>query len=251
MNKKFFIINFFTVFIIIFLSNGCKNGPTVISYGEPLISAELRTYDSIHLPRAYVKIEGTELLPIVVINYDTLELGNCSPKGQYMWESYFADEVSTDPENEYELMVSHSRGEANATITLPGNFGITSPQEEDTLHLNEDLLINWSSSEGAERYNLRIRLYCYYGDTANPTQSSFRLDTLLSKTQTSLTLQKEKIFSSEIDSVQEGFGYVDISAENGPQVGISAEGNIYGEGVGYFATSNGRAVHLVIEDTSN
>lgn len=251
MNKEFIIINFITVFAIVFLSNGCKNGPTLISYGDPLISAELRTYDSIHLPRAYVEVEGTELLPVVVINYDTLELSNCSPKGQYMWESYFADEVSTDPENEYELMLSHSGGEANATITLPGDFEIVSPQEDDTFYQGEDITVSWSSSENAERYDLYIRLEYVYGDTANPYYNRFYLDTLLSNTNTSITIPKGRIFPPEIDSVLEGNGYVNIHSESGPQVGISAEGNISGEGVGYFAASNGRAVHLVIEDASN
>jgi hypothetical protein len=251
MNKKFFIIPFITIFIIVFLSNGCKNGPTTISYGEPLISAELRRYDKLNVPVARVEVEGTELLPIVTINNHTLELGTCNPRGEYMWESVFTDEVSTDPDNEYELIVSHNGGEARATITLPGDFEITSPQEDDTLYKGEDLTVSWSLSERAERYELHIRLRYYYGDTANPSYNSLYLDTLLSNTDTSITIQKERIFLPEIDFIQEGYGYVDIHSENGPQIGMSAVGNISGEGSGYFNAYIYSNVYFYIENASN
>jgi hypothetical protein len=251
MNKKFFIIPFITIFIIVFLSNGCKNGPTTISYGEPLISAELRKYDKLNAPEARVEVEGTELLPVVTINNDTLELYACDPKGEYMWESVFADEVSTDPDSEYELIVSHNGGEAHGTVKIPGDFEIASPEDEDTLYSNENLTVNWSPSENVERYELRITLNYIYGDTANPYYNRFSLDTLLSNSVTSLTIQKERVFPSEIGPIQEGNGYLYIYATNGPQIGMSAEGNIYGEGIGYFTAIYRRYVRFIIEDASN
>ena len=251
MHKIFFVILFIIISFIVFLSFGCKNGPTTISYGDPLILAELTYYDQFDFPRAEVQVEGTELLPVVTINNDTLELSSCNPEGEYIWESYFRGDVSTAPNNEYELIVSHAGGEATAAITLPGDFELTSIQENDTLNQNEDLIINWSSSEGVEKYNLSVRLYYYYGDTADPTYSSFRLDTILSKMTTGLTLEKEKFFSPEIDSILEGYGYIYLNAENGPQIGTSSEGNISGEGIGYFTAINRLYSNLTIEDASN
>ena len=248
MNKNFIIVNFITVFIIVFLSNGCKNGPTSISYGDPLILAELSKSDYLNTPRAHVEVDGTELLPIVVINNDTLELSYCDPEGEYMWKSFFIEEVSTDPENEYDLVVSHKGGEASATITMPGDFEITSPQEADTFHQGDDLTVSWSSSENAERYDLYVRLEYDYGDTANPYYNRFQLDTFISNADTSITIPKERIFPSEIDSVLEGNGYVNIHSENGPQIGTSAEGNISGEGIGYFNAYIYRNVDFYIED---
>jgi len=198
-----------------------------------------------------VEVEGTELLPIVAINANTLELGDCNPKGEYMWESYFRGEVPINPDNEYELTISHNGGEASATITLPGDFEITSPEEDDTLHQGEDITVSWSQSEGTKRYKLHIRLSYDYGDTANPTYNNFRLDTILSNSNTSIIIQKEKIFPPEIDSVQAGHGFVDISSENGPRIGFSAEGNISGEGIGYFTAYTRRYVYFNIEDASN
>jgi hypothetical protein len=251
MNKRFIIIHIIRVLSTLFLANGCKNGPTTISYGDPLISAELRKFDKVKAPIAYVEVDGTELLPIVAINNDTLELGACNPTSEHMWESYFRCEVSTDPDNEYELIVSHKGGEARATITLPGDFEIISPLEDDTLYQGENLTVNWSLSERAERYELHIRLSYYYGDTANPNHSSFRLDTILSETEAGITIPEEKIFLPDIDSIQEGYGYVDIQSENGPQIGMSAEGNISGEGSGYFNAYIHSNVYFYIEDTSN
>jgi hypothetical protein len=251
MRKKNLVFHFIIISFIVFLSFGCKKGPTAISYGDPSIRAELTYYDQLDLPSASVEVEGTELLPIVTINNDTLELSGCNPKGEYMWESYFRGDVSTTSDNEYELRVSHAGGEATGSITLPGNFEFTSIQEDDTLNQNEDLIVNWNPSEGAEKYNLSVRLSYYYGDTADPTYSSFRLDTILSKMTTVLTLEKEKIFSPEIDSILEGYGYIYLNAENGPQIGASSEGNISGEGIGYFTAVNTRPVSFLIEDASN
>ncbi len=251
MHKIFFVIHFIIISFITFLFFGCKNGPTVISYGDPSIRAELAYYDQLDLPRATVEVGSTELLPIVTINNDTLELSGCNPEGEYMWESYFRGDVSTASDNEYELRVYHTGGEATGSIILPGDFEFTSIQEDDTLNQNEDLIVNWSPGEGAEKYNLSVRLSYYYGDTADPTYSSFRLDTILSKMTTGLTLEKEKIFSPEIDSILEGYGYIYLNAENGPQIGASSEGNISGEGIGYFTAINRLYSHLTIEDALN
>jgi hypothetical protein len=253
MHKNIFIIHFIIISLIVSFFYGCENGPTVINYGDPSIFAELRKSERIGELLADVEVEGTRLIPVVVINDDTLALGACNPKGEYMWGSVFTDEVSIDPDNEYELIVSHNGGEASAAITLPGDFEITSPEEYGTLYTNENLTVNWSQSEGVERYELHISLGYSYGDTANPDFRRFYLDTLLSNTVTSLTVQGERIFPSEIeiDSIQEGNGSLYINAANGPQIGISSEGNISGEGIGYFTALCRRSMHFIIEDASN
>lgn len=251
MNKKFIFVRFIILFLIVFLFYECENGPTAINYGEPFISAELRKEEMREGISTRVEVEGTRLIPIVVINGDTLELSSCDPEGEYMWRSYFVDEVSVDPDKEYELIVSHNRGEAYGTVKLPGDFEITSPKEEDTLYSNEDLTFSWSQSKESERYKLEINLFYYYGDTVNPSYNRFYLDTILSNPDTIITIENEKIFSPEIDSIQEGHGRVYLYSENGPPSGISVEGNISGEGIGYFSAYIYRRVQFVIEDASN
>jgi hypothetical protein len=120
---------------------------------------------------------------------------------------------------------------------MPGDFEITFPQENDTLFLDEDFTVSWTTSENAERYFVSMVILYGYTDTAGNGGSVY-LDSFFYTTDTSFIIPLERVLPSDIDSVRGGFGNVAVSSENGAWIGHSLEGNITGEGVGYFTAYN-------------
>jgi hypothetical protein len=240
MHKGINLILILVALLSFTLIYGCEKGPTTISYGEPAIFAELtrdeqreQTIQNV----IHVSVGGTRLVPVVRINNDTLELYSYRRDNYtYTYYSEFRENLSVAPGEECELVVYHDEGEASATIALPGDFGITVPKGDSSLRQNEDLIVNWSTSKGAERYKLEIDLSYYYVDTSGAS-NRFDLDTSFYAT-TNITIPKERLFPPEVDSVDGGFSNISIYSESGPWIGHTTEGNISGEGVGYFIASN-------------
>ena len=196
MNKEITLISITAVILIFILFSGCEKGPTVISYGEPAIFAELnraQQRDSTVQNVIEVSVGGTRLVPVLSVNNDTLELYYYR-KNQNTYSSEFIKNLSVEPGDECELVVYHDEGEASATITLPGDFEITSPKEDSALQQNEDLIVSWNPSEGAERYKLSIDLSYHYFDTSGGS-NTFSLDTVIYSVN-SLIIPKERIFPS-------------------------------------------------------
>jgi hypothetical protein len=239
MQKTITLISILAAILSFALICGCEKGPTTISYGETAIFAELirsEHGDGIIQNLINVSVGGTRLVPIASINNDTLELYSYRRDENAYFISRFRENVSVNPGDECQLIVYHNEGKASATIALPGDFEITSPGENDTLNPNEDLSVSWSTSEGAERYKLTINLYYHYTDTSGAS-NSYRFDTTFYTT-SSCTIPKERIFPPEVGSVVYGSGNISIYSESGPRIGHTTEGNIYGEGVGYFIAYN-------------
>jgi hypothetical protein len=239
MQKTITLISIPVVILIFTLISGCEKDPLIMSYGEPAIFAELRRSkqkEQIIQNIINVSVGGTRLVPVVSINNDTLELEHYQRDDYAYLISEFRGILSVNPGDECELVVYHDEGEASATITLPGNFEITSPEEDSVLHQNKDFPVSWSSSEGAERYKLNIDLSYYYIDTSG-TLTRFNLDTSFYTT-TNITIPKERLFPPEVDSVDGGFGNISIYSESGPCIGHTIKGNVSGEGVGYFTAYN-------------
>lgn len=239
MQKTITLISIPVVILIFTLISGCEKAPLIMSYGEPAIFAELRRSEQKEQTIQNiinVSVGGTRLVPVVSINNDTLELEHYQRDDYAYLISEFRGNLSVNPGDECKLVVYHDEGEASATITLPGNFEITSPEEDSTLHQNEDLPVSWSPSEGAERYKSDINLSYHYVDTSEES-NSFSLDTTFYTT-TNITIPKERIFPPDVDSVEYGSGNISIYSESGPWIGHTTEGNVFGEGVGYFIASN-------------
>jgi hypothetical protein len=252
MNKANTLTSIPSVLLIFLLFSGCENGPMVMSYGEPAIFAELnraQQRDSTVQNVIEVSVGGTRLVPVVSVNNDTLELYYYQ-KNQNTYNSEFRGYLSVEPGDECELVVYHDEGEATAKITLPGDFEIISPKEDSALRQNEDLIVGWSPSEGEGRYKLDIDLYYYYFDTSG-VSSRFDLDTNFYAI-THVTIPKEKLFPPEVDSIESGFGRISIYPESGPWIGHTIEGNISGDGVGYFVAYSHIAekVYFTIGNTS-
>jgi hypothetical protein len=238
MQKSITIIPILLAILSLPLIYGCEKGPTVISYGKPAIFAELirdEQRDQTVQNVIHVNVGGTRLVPVVSINNDTLEVYSYR-REEYTYLSEFRGDVSVNPGDECKLVVYHDEGQADAVITLPGDFEITALKGDSTLHQNEDLIVNWGSSEGAERYKLDIYLYYHYVDTSGAS-NIFRLDTVFYSVD-SLIIPKERIFPPDVDFIEYGSGNIYIYSESGPRIGYTTEGNIAGDGVGYFIASN-------------
>ncbi len=237
MQKEITIISILAAILSFPLIYGCEKGLTIINYGEPAIFAELSTEQRDQTVQNVIRVDvgGTRLVPVVLINNDTLEVYSYR-RDEYTYLSEFRGNLSLDPGDECKLFVYHDEGEASATITLPGDFEIISPEEDSTLHQNEDLTVSWSTSEGAERYKLDIRLNYHYVDTSGES-NIFSIDTVFYSVD-SLIIPKERIFPSVVDSVEYGYGHIFVYSESGPWIGHTSEGNISGEGVGYFVAYN-------------
>jgi len=251
-NKAIPLISIPVVILIFLLFFGCERGPIILSYGEPAIFAELnraQQRDSTVQNVIEVSVGGTRLVPVVRVNNDTLELYYYQ-KNQNTYNSQFIGYLSVEPGDECELVVYHDEGEATATITLPGDFEIISPKEDSALRENEDLIVGWSPSEGEDRYKLDIDLHYYYFDTSG-VSNRFDLDTNFYAI-THVTIPKEKLFPPEVDSIDGGSGNISIYSENGPHIGHTSEGNISGDGVGYFIAYSHIAekVYFTIGNTS-
>lgn len=237
MNKRKVFVFAFIALLSFILIHGCEKDPLIVSYGEPAIFAELVRNEHGDETKNLINISvgGTRLIPVVTLNNDTLELDSYR-RNEISYYSRFRGNVSVAPGDECNLIVYHNQGQASATINLPGDFEITSPGEDDTLHQDEDLDVAWSTSEGAERYKSDFSLYYSYIDTAGAL-NTYRLDTTFYTT-TGFAIPKEKIFPPEVDSVEYGSGSIYVYSEAGPCIGHTTKGNISGEGVGYFTAYN-------------
>ncbi len=248
-----------SVLLILTLFYGCNNDSHII-YEEPAILINLTRYESggTIQATAYGSVEGTQSVPLVSINNEILAL-SYSVTEDVFCKSRFTGNISIEPGEECELIVSHNHGEARATVTLPSDFGITIPSDYDTLHLDEDFILNWNTSNDAERYELWAYLEYFHRDDIDPYTAEFEdwshFDSLVITTDTNLLIPIERLFPSGIDTVKYGSGYMEIYSENGPSIRYpidTTERNINGNGVGYFIAYNRNCnrVHTVIENDS-
>ncbi|MFH1011217.1 MAG: hypothetical protein V1784_08285 [bacterium] len=124
---------------------------------------------------------------------------------------------------------------AQASIRLPGQFGITSPETSyDTLSVGDSLVVCWSPSDGVSFYWIEFYLGYDYTDPSGDWQY-FHYSTDSAVIDTCFVLSQNTLFPSteEIDSVDYGYGYLSLWAINGPAP-ESDQGNVTGDGIGFF-----------------
>ncbi len=244
------------VALVLGATYGCKKeeGATTISFGTAIMGYVNRSYygDDERRTKAYVEVDGTRLVPVVTINDDTLKLGYYYSWGEYGWYSEWSkDKCDYEPGKELKLKVYHSDGTAEATVTLPGDFEITSPSEDDTLHQNKDLNISWDEATGADYYEICISIWYDYRDTSG-YEDWFDFDTTIEQTGTSVLIPAKRLFPAYVDSVFYGSGEISVTAISGPWIGRTIGGNVTGNGTGYFwAKNSAKNVHIDIESKSS
>lgn len=162
------------------------------------------------------------------------------------------------PGDTAELLVAYTKsdgspGSAQSVIKVPDHFEITSHDTSliDSLPIGGDLGVTWSSSDGADAYSVYFSIrYYYYDTTGSDRYFYYMLDTLFADT--SITFASSLLFpnANEIDSLDDGFGNLDVTAVSGP-IGPGAEGNITGDGIGFFhGWTYGADLYITVHDST-
>lgn len=190
---------------------------------------------------AYVSVDGTRLLPVVAVSKDTLDVQDYSSSGEYLWSSSWgSDRLHVTQGDSCVLHVYQSNGEATTDgQVIPNIPKILTPSDTFILGENQSLSVTWVTTEGVDRYEIEFYVHYYYrGD-----YDYVSLDTIvtLPAGSSSYTLPGTVIFPSYVDSVSGGYCDITIRAETGPNIGHESEGNISGNGCGYFFTSSDNA----------
>lgn len=249
MKSKYIVAILCLLSVIFLLSPGCKQKPPTT--GKPVVlgvivvgGGALLTSDS--TVTAQVEIDGSKSLPVVTINSESLYLSDYytyynSFADVYLWDSEWRKErLGVALGKKCVLNVSQLGGDASSdSVVVPLPITLTSPGGGFTLKAGNPLPIAWSGTTGIERYSLTINIDYYYRDTANQYRS-FSLDTslYLPGTITSFTLPATTIFPAYVDTVFWGDGMIELVAETGCKEGKNPEGNIKGNGYGYFWAYN-------------
>ena len=237
--KKGFLCIGLALFIGAFI--GCKKeSPTETDVPKLYLMGEIqrRPYSANYPDSFYcdegVNVSNAEAVPSVKINDRELEFYSGS-------RFYFDGDFSLTPGAEYELVVTAGSNTATATVTLPGDFGITAPDTSYVLSKGSSLDALWDSASHSNYYGVYLYVYYEYYDTSGTVQSfHFSSDTILSET--SITYESSLLFPnlSEIDSISCGNGHFDIYAINGPSLVPDTPGNVSGDGTGFFWAKQSR-----------
>ncbi|NPV13924.1 hypothetical protein HPY86_03215 [candidate division WOR-3 bacterium] len=229
-------IALFSFSLILLVITGCRRLDP--NYSEPMVNGYLyrgEYYDySVEYER-YVQVfdpKGLRMVPIVTLNEERLDVLS------YNWTRYeYGDTLEFDVSRPYELRVVHYWGNAQARVTMPGNFSLTSPPERYILDLDSTLVISWTRSEGAEWYWVELDVSYEYRDTLG-TENDYdlRLDTMVQDTY--LIVSPERIFPGFVADVIEGDGSAMVWSGCGPAIEPGDRGNVQGVGFGFFNAIN-------------
>jgi len=234
---------------ISFTLYGCKKaGVQTISWGEPKIEAEIVrvSVDGAFENHASVEVWGTELIPVVVVNNETLEVIDENLNNDYTYYTKFWKIVPGNVLNEMELTVYHTGGTATSSAYLPNDYAI---KVDDPLLRNNDLKIHWGIVDSANYYELTIKLQYEYNSGIGPTQT-FKFDTSVITEDTSFTGSASRLFGdlTSDDEIKSGDCTIKLYAINGLYPGRSLEGNIVGKGEGYFYAKNYRETKISVSE---
>lgn len=191
-------------------------------------------YPNESLPSVYVGVSNSSSIPQVEIN--GLEIPLYYPPNSFMYDGFPIQAGGQANLTVHATGYDGSPLTAQASITLPGSFYVTS---QDTALVNpvpygSDITFTWLPSLAADVYEIFFSFSLAFTDSSGlPDNYYYHLDSLLSGN--SLTIPGAVIFPP----MQQGYtllashGGFDIWAISGPwQVGQS--GNVTGDGIGYF-----------------
>jgi len=245
MNKQSYkFLCIYALLSIIFIFIGCENcqGPEG-PQGEPgnsvaNIAGYLRCNSIEPWGEAQVTVLNLNTIPSVAINDQLL------PHGLYSWAFYdfnFPIEVGDSAHLEVSYIDEDGNARlAGSTVVIPGIFSIIDTDPDTNvygviaLQPEDDFSVWWSNSAYADAYSIDLYLYCDYNDSlGNDSYYNFYFDTLI--TDTNITFPSEQLFPPDLEVTYINYlwGQLNILALNGAwQTG--AEGNITGDGVGFF-----------------
>lgn len=176
--------------------------------------------------------KGFSAIPLVKLNNEIL--------GIYDWGInwyQFSDENIVLSNKDYELEVSHSDGTAKAKVSMPGNIRFTQPDTSYILKRESTLVIAWQKSSKATWYWLDYYISYEYLDTAGEEDSyDISKDTVI--TDTFCRLEPNRFFPSYVMNILEGEGEANVWAMDGPIIYPGSNGNVTGQGIGFFHAAN-------------
>jgi len=193
-------------------------------FGDSSYSRDITVYNN----------NGFSMIPVTTINNETLGIYDYNIN----WYEY-ADEKIIPISQDYELEVKHADGTAKSKIAMPGNFRITMPDTSFVLPRDSALVIGWTKSEKATWYWLDFYITYEYEDTTTGETDyyDFWKDTVI--TDTFVRLQPNRFFPFDsLNIILEGEGEANVWAMDGPKIIPGSEGNISGDGIGFFHAAN-------------
>ncbi len=204
----------------------CKKSEDIHFYisGGPFVNRShhfpidtLGTYDSTLTFRIYTEPINENIK--VVINGDTLP-PECMTVDA---NSIYVDIPISADSSPYNLEVNSDISNAYAVCTLPGRFKIPNPP---SLYITPgaDCAVHWEKAIYAQWYEVKMS----YFDTTHPPVYTWDTTYILNDTDTStIIVSGEKIYYP-------GTFIISIDAVNGPVLTSENDGNVKGDGSGYW-----------------
>lgn len=197
---------------------------------------------------ADVEVYFSPVIPWVTVNQETLDL--------YMFygaDIWYRDSISINPGDSLHLKVDWTKGVATASSWVPGSFEVTSHDTSQMVYIPVDsaFTVTWSTSNHADFYRVDFYIGYEYIDTLG-NYRWFYLEKDTCVTSTSITFPASQLFPGDLDSVTYAYswGDFDIWAMNGPMLEPGSEGNVKGDGSGFFwCESYGGDLDIQIEGT--
>ena len=225
------------------ITNVTEIAPLPYVIGE-IAKYDLRLLDSIYT-EAWVEVYGFPSIPYVAINNDTIpryrDIHPYPSSYDYYDGEYYELGFPLAEETIYNLVVSSSSGQANASVKFPGEFYIKSPDEVETwLPPGEFLNVEWKKSVGCEWYGLFFYWDVHYHDEdGNGYYTS--IDTLIILDSLDVDYRFTASFlwpqpSADYDVIY-AYGTLYTMAATGPKIISGGQGNVTGKGAGFFLAS--------------
>lgn len=192
----------------------------------------------------YVGVGLLPVVPWVTVNQETLDIDNLDGG----WVEY-EDSILVSPGDSLYLKVDYTIGIATASSRVPGVFEITSHDTSWMVRIpvRSDFTVSWSTSSYADFYLVEFYIDYEYRNTLGEYRSfNFSKDTCV--TSTSITFPASQLFPADLVSITYSYGYFDVWAINGPILEPGSEGNVTGDGSGFFlGSSYGGGLDILIE----
>ena len=200
---------------------------------------------------AQVIVSNISSIPTVKLNQSDLRFRSLYSSGSYYWDTL----RTITKGDEVQLNVKSDQGEAVATVRIPQQFRIQSPNPDSIFILlpHSNFTVSWNASGLSDYYYAYFYLFYSYAPIGGGTskQFSIEIDTILSTT--SITFPADILFPADFDSLMGSwyYGYFSIQAFNGPRLEVGERGNITGDGMGFFfGKSYGGSINIRLRNSA-
>ncbi|MDD2891181.1 MAG: hypothetical protein PHE49_11185 [bacterium] len=169
------------------------------------------------------------MIPYVTINNNNL------PFDLYSGGTYWDTLIQLTEGSNYNLKVDFlDCGKLTGSCKLPGSF-TTTPGNDYTFPIGTAFDASWTASNGADWYLVSFDIYYdYYSQGSQYSDYYFNFDTTFVTTSRTFSIPATRLLSGQIDSINYGGGYFNVTAISGPIPQPGSYGNVTGNGYGFF-----------------